>query len=109
MTLNIQAREELLAIVPQPWISYASEKIEWGELSEEHLSLSGQSTVEGVLGEFVDQAGTAQLTKTSDVICGQPAHDVGVMVSGFPWSPGEQVNTETVRMRIEQSLCPGGW
>ena len=77
----------------------------WGDFSEDHLSLSSQPTLEGVVGEFVDQVGTAELIRANAQICGIPAKDLGISVSGLPWDPNRQVDVSDVVQRIEQSTC----
>ena len=77
----------------------------WGDFSEEHLSLSGQSTVEGIVGEFVDQAGSAELIRSDAKVCGIPAKDLGITLSGLPWEPNRQVNVGDVVQRIEHTVC----
>lgn len=77
----------------------------WGDLSEDHLSLSSQSTVEGIVGEFVDQAGSAELIRSNATICGIPAKDLGITLSGLPWERTRQISVADVAQRIEQSVC----
>ena len=75
------------------------------EAFSNHLSLSSQPTLEGVVGEFVDQVGTAELIRANAQICGIPAKDLGISVSGLPWDPNRQVDVSDVVQRIEQSTC----
>ena len=103
--LNIQAREAFSKIVPAEWGDFSNRPVVWGDFSEDHLSLSSQPTLEGVVGEFVDQVGTAELIRANAQICGIPAKDLGISVSGLPWDPNRQVDVSDVVQRIEQSTC----
>lgn len=103
--LNIQARDAFSKIAPTEWRDFSERPVMWGDFSEEHLSLSGQSTVEGIVGEFVDQAGSAELIRSDAKICGIPAKDLGITLSGLPWEPNRQVNVEDVVQRIEHTVC----
>ena len=105
--LNIQARDAFSQIAPTEWRDFSDRPVMWGDFSEEHLNLSGQSTVEGILGEFVDQAGSAELIRSDAKICGIPAKDLGITLSGLPWEPNRQVNVGDVVQRIEHSVCRG--
>lgn len=79
--------------------------MQWGEFSLEHLSLSGQPSVEAVLGEFVDQAGLAALIRENATICGVPASEVGMVLSGQPWVQDVPIDPQQVNQRLEQALC----
>ena len=103
--LNIQARDAFSEISPIEWRDFSERPVMWGDLSEDHLSLSSQSTVEGIVGEFVDQAGSAELIRSNATICGIPAKDLGITLSGLPWERTRQISVADVAQRIEQSVC----
>ena len=103
--LNIQARDAFSKISPIEWKDFSEHPVMWGNLSEDHLSLSSQSTVEGIVGEFVDQAGSAELIRSNATICGIPAKDLGITLSGLPWERTRQISVGDVAQRIEQSVC----
>ncbi|MBK4151233.1 hypothetical protein GWO63_006530 [Corynebacterium macginleyi] len=103
--LNIQARDAFSKISPIEWKDFSERPVMWGDFSEDHLSLSSQSTVEGIVGEFVDQAGSAELIRSNAKICGLPAKDLGITLSGLPWERTRQVSVGDVVQRIEQSVC----
>lgn len=105
ISLNIQARDAFSKISPPEWRDFSERPVMWGDLSEEHLSLSGQSTVKGIVGEFVDQAGSAELIRSDAKVCGIPAKDLGITLSGLPWESNQQVTVEDVAQRIEHSVC----
>lgn len=108
ISLNVRARDAFTKISPTEWKRFSENPVMWGEFSQEHLSLSSQPTLEGVVGEFVDQAGSAELTRLNAKICGVPARDIGAVLSGLPWDPNRPVTLEDVVRRIEQSTCGVG-
>ena len=103
--LNAQARTLFRNLAPEHWKPYADPPVQWGEFSLDHLSLSGQTSVEGVLGEFVDQAGLAALVRENATIGGAPASGVGMVLSGQPWAPDAPIDPQQVNQRLEQALC----
>lgn len=103
--LNAEARTLFRNLAPEQWKPYADPPVQWGEFSLEHLSLSGQPSVEAVLGEFVDQAGLAALIRENATICGAPASGVGMVLSGQPWAPDAPIDPQQVNQRLEQALC----
>ena len=103
--LNAEARTLFRNLAPEHWKPYADPPVQWGEFSLDHLSLSGQTSVEGVLGEFVDQAGLAALVRENATICGAPASGVGMVLSGQPWAPDAPIDPQQVNQRLEQALC----
>lgn len=103
--LNAEARTLFRNLAPEHWKPYADPPVQWGEFSLEHLSLSGQPSVEGVLGEFVDQAGLAALVRENATICGVPASEVGMVLSGQPWVQDAPIDPQQVNQRLEQALC----
>ncbi len=103
--LNAEARTLFRNLAPEHWKPYADPPVQWGEFSLDHLSLSGQPSVEAVLGEFVDQAGLAALVRENATICGAPASEVGIVLSGQPWAPDAPIDPQQVIQRFEQALC----
>lgn len=103
--LNAEAKTLFRNLAPEHWKPYADPPVQWGEFSLDHLSLSGQTSVEGVLGEFVDQAGLAALVRENATICGAPASEVGMVLSGQPWAPDAPIDPQQVNQRLEQALC----
>ena len=102
---NAEARTLFRNLAPEHWKPYADPPVQWGEFSLAHLSLSGQTSVEGVLGEFVDQAGLAALIRENATICGVPASEVGMVLSGQPWVQDVPIDPQQVNQRLEQALC----
>ncbi|WP_257183520.1 hypothetical protein [Corynebacterium cystitidis] len=103
--VNIQARQAFAQVIPEQWSYYLDVPVVWGELTPNQLSFSGESTVEGVLGNFGDQAGSAELAASDSEVCGLPASELGVTVSGLPWDPNQRVDRGIIHDRLEQALC----
>ena len=53
----------------------------------------------------MDQAGSAELIRSDAKVCGIPAKDLGITLSGLPWEPNRQVNVGDVVQRIEHTVC----
>lgn len=107
IALNARAREKLAEIIPNEWSEYATAPVVWGETDDQSsIEFSGQRTLPGVLGDYVDYVGSIELARTGVEICGTPLEKIGIVRSGLAWNPEELVSIEAVEHRLEHSLCP---
>lgn len=104
--LNAQAREIFRQIAPLEWKHYADGPVTWGDVSKQNLEFSGQRSLEGVLGDYVDYIGSLELARSGSQLCGVSAQEIGIVRSTLPWNPAEQIEISKVEQRLSQALCP---
>ncbi|MEJ4113409.1 hypothetical protein ACGE24_05240 [Corynebacterium kroppenstedtii] len=105
---NISARNALKEIAPLSWRKFVDRPVLWSGGSVEHLSFSGQTTVEAVVGDYVDQAGSAELIATDAKICNVRAKDIGIVRTMQPWDPHQPVTLQDFIHRVEREYCALG-
>lgn len=103
--LNAQAREIFARIAPPEWAHYADKPVVWGSTGADALEFSGQHTVEGVVGDFVDYVGSVELARSGVELCGVPASELGVVRSHLPWDPQVPIDSAQVEQRLSHALC----
>lgn len=107
IALNARARAKFAEIIPNEWSEYATAPVVWGETDDQSsIEFSGQRTLPGVLGDYVDYVGSIELARTGVEICGTPLEKIGIVRSGLAWNPEQLVSIEAVEHRLEHSLCP---
>lgn len=104
--MNAEALRAFRSIAPQGWRHLADGPVAWDGPFQERLIFSGQRTVEGVLGSFVDQAGSAELMSAHARLCGSPIEDIGPIRTQLPWEPGAPIDMAVIHQRLEGAVCP---
>lgn len=107
--LNARAVKHFEELAPSELSHFARGAVAWSGPVEEALWFSGNESLEGILGDYVDQAVSVYLMDQQAALCGAPMRELGPVRSGAPWRVTEPIDIEIVRERLEYSLCrPGG-
>lgn len=105
-TLNVQARQEFQRIAPAELGQVSRSQVVWQPTSEDQLIFSGADTVEGVLGDFVDQTALGYLSGTGQTVCGMDPRGFGSVRTMQPWPSAQSITPEAVQTRLQGYLCP---